>query len=168
MFVKVTSLVFGQLVRKPVGHGMRPRRTPRFNEGLLALQNHRNICSSTIGNEIERFEDWNTAWFQLMKRLYERGYFLEEDGVSSVNLPLIVEEEPAVVKRALLNFARNEDLLARGCLDRDKLKNLVSSGLPQDTRERKVKNAFRRLRASILEGEDLPVGDGGGATFQVF
>lgn len=102
-----------------------------------------------------------------MRKLHQRGYFSERDEVSTVNLPLIIEQEPAAVKRALLNFARNEDLLVSGALLKGDLEQCVAAGLPPDATERKARNALKRLRASILDGKDLPIGEGGAASFQV-
>ena len=104
---------------------------------------------------------WREPWLQLLTRLHSCGHFAADQHVTPQNL----EQDRGAVKRAVLSFARQRaDLLP--LLSRRHLKALVTAGVPQDQIDRKIKNAYRRLDASILLGEDLAPGDGGPADLQ--
>jgi hypothetical protein len=104
---------------------------------------------------------WQARWQQLLERLHGAGHFAADAHVSANDLGA----DKAAVKRAVLRFARQRaDILA--ALDGEWLRALVVAGLPESERDRKARNAHRRLQASVLRGEDLGPGDGGAADLQ--
>jgi hypothetical protein len=106
-------------------------------------------------------DPWQRSWQELLQRLHREGHFEGDTHVSEYDLG----EDKAAVKRAVLHFARlRADILSS--LDAARLAELVRAGVPATETDRKTRNAYRRLQASVLRGEDLPPGDGGPADFQ--
>ncbi|PRW58463.1 tRNA-guanine transglycosylase [Chlorella sorokiniana] len=91
--------------------------------------------------------------------LFDGGHYAADPGVKADDL----EGEPGAMKRAVLSLARERSDILFG-LDGGKLKALTVAGTPAD--DRKTRNAFKRLQASIVEGRHLPPAEGGPAELQ--
>lgn len=104
---------------------------------------------------------WTQHWELLLQRLHAAGHFASDSQVTEAD----VTTDKGAMKRAVLSFARQRaDILA--VLDGDKLKRLVRAGAPGAEADRKTRNAYRRLEASIVKEQPLGPGDGGPADLQ--
>lgn len=155
---------FGKIAVQGRGSGVERPFSYVLHFDRIALDRGRAYAAppriENVENEIPS-ADWRSPWLELLHRLHGCGHFSGDQHVTIHT----IEEDSGALKRAVLNFARQRaDILAS--LSHRHLKALVAAGPPPGLLDRKTRNAYRRLEASILDETDLPPGDGGAADLQ--